>query len=239
MPAPVIAIVMPVVAAAVVAVVIHRAVDRIRVVVDRCRAVVIRGRVVRGRRVVIAGVIRRIIRAAVIAVDAVVVADAVARAIEAQADADVAACERGRCRDEAGQQQARCDQTATKGSGFHVCLRSVDASIASSRQSDESVLSAGHLFASFFVQLRTFNTQHPCMFGRLAKSGGILARVSSSITKRSLSESSNLNRRALLENTIAPPGSSRSAHSASNAAWSRWISKSCARLELENVGGST
>src|SRR5690348_1293700 len=141
-PAPVVAVAMVVVvAAAVIAAVVHRPVGRIGVVIHGSRIVVVRRRGIIAR---VVGVIRRrIVRAAVVAVDAVVVADAVTRAVEAQADAHVAAREGGGSRHGAGQQQARCEETATKDSGFHDRLRSVDASGASSGRGDESVLSAG------------------------------------------------------------------------------------------------
>src|SRR5690348_5957636 len=223
-PAPIVVTPPIVVAATIVAAaVIHRAVRRVRVVVDRCRTVVI----ARVARIVIAGVTgvirrrvirRRVIRAAVVAVDAVVVADVVARPVEAQADADVAARKGGWRRDGTGDQQARGNQTAMENSGIHGCLRSVGASTPSSGAGDESVLSAKRVSGANFVQLRGFKSQQPCMFGRRAKSGGIPARVMSSTAKRSLREPSSLNRRALLENTMAPSGASRSAQASSSAA---------------------
>src|SRR6185312_4543402 len=232
--------VVPVVVVAVGTAVIHGAVHRIRPVVHRRRAVVHgRGLVVVRRRVV-----RRVIRRGVVAarivsavaVDAVVDADTVARPVETEPDADVRARERGWGGERAGQHQAQADQVAAKNPFVHGCLRSTMFRSECWAARDEYLLS----MRAFTVQLFRRSNQQPWMFGRRAKSGGMLARPKSSMSKRSPSAlASSRNRRALLENTIRPTRSSLSAQANSSETWSRCTSKSPARLEFENVGGST
>src|SRR5690606_180254 len=72
-----------------------------------------------------------------------------------------------------------------------------------------------------------------------SKSGGMVEAVTSSTAANSATAaSSSLKRRKLFEKYSTPPGASRMTAARSSRTWAAWTSKSPARLELENVGGS-